>query len=288
LRILLTGKNGQLGWELQRCLAALGPVAALSRAELDLSAPDTIGARIREVRPDLIVNAAAYTAVDRAESEPDLAMAINGTAPGILAEEAKRLGILLLHYSTDYVFEGKKSIPYSEEDVPNPINVYGVTKLAGERAIQATGCRHLIFRTSWVYSTRGTNFLLTIQRLAEERRLIRVVDDQHGAPTWAYDIAAGTRRVLERGDTSPGLYHMTASGETTWCGFAKAIVSAAGLSTEIVPIASSQYPTAARRPLNSLLSNDKLSKDYGFQLDTWRKGLARCLARLGEAGAVHK
>jgi dTDP-4-dehydrorhamnose reductase len=278
LRILLTGKNGQLGLELQRCLAALGPVAAFGRAELDLTAPDTIGARIREVRPDVIVNAAAFTAVDRAESEPDLAMAINGTAPGILAKEAKRLGILLVHYSTDYVFDGAKATPYTEEDVPNPINAYGTSKLAGERAIQATGCRHLIFRTSWVYSTRGTNFLLTIQRLAKERREIEVVDDQHGAPTWARDIAAATLRVLGAENVSLGLYHLTASGETTWRGFAKAIVNAAGLPTEIVPISSSQYPTAARRPLNSVLSNEKLSRHHGFRLDSWRDGFARCLS----------
>ena len=279
MRILLTGKNGQVGWELQRSLAPLGDVIAFDRAGLDLSLGDCVCARVREVRPDIIVNAAAYTAVDRAESEPDLAMAINGTAAGILAEEAKRLGSLLVHYSTDYVFDGTKPTPYAEDDAPNPINVYGASKLAGERAIQATGCRHLIFRTSWVYSTRGNNFLLTIQRLAKERPQVKVVDDQRGAPTWARDIAVATARALRANDASPGVYHMTADEATSWCGFARDIVGPAGLSTKVLGIPSSQYPTAARRPMNSVLSNEKFFKAYGFRLGSWRDGLARCLSQ---------
>jgi dTDP-4-dehydrorhamnose reductase len=279
LKILLTGKNGQVGWELQRSLAPIAEVKAFGRAELDLSVPDQIRDRVRKVRPDVIVNAGAFTAVDRAENELALATAVNATAPGILAEEAVRLGILLVHYSTDYVFDGTKTAPYTEEDEPNPINAYGATKLAGEKAVQAIGCRYLIFRTSWVYSMRGANFLLTIQRLAKERRRIRVVDDQHGAPTWASEIATATRRVLESRDPPGGLYHMTASGETTWCGFARAIVNRAGLSAEIVPIPSSQYPTAARRPGNSVLSNAKFSRDCGFRLEPWDDGLAKCLSR---------
>ncbi len=278
MRILLTGKNGQVGWELQRSLAQLGVIVACDHADLDLSIPDQICSRVTEVKPDAIVNAAAYTAVDRAESDRDLAAAINATAPGILAEAAKKLGILLVHYSTDYVFDGTKKSPYTEEDLPNPVNVYGATKLAGEQAIRATGCRHLIFRTSWVYSTRGSNFLLTIVRLAKQRPEIRVVNDQHGAPTWARDIAAATARVLSGKGEHTGVYNMSAGGRTTWFDFARAILDTAGVATSLIAIPGSQYPTAARRPANSILSNDKLCRDYGFQLECWRDGLARCLA----------
>jgi dTDP-4-dehydrorhamnose reductase len=278
LRILLIGKKGQVGWELQCSLARLGEVIAFDHAELDLSVPDQISSRVREAEPDIIVNAGAYTAVDRAESEPQLAFAVNATAPGIIAEEAKRLGILLVHYSTDYVFDGIKSGPYTEEDLPNPVNVYGTTKLAGERAIQATGGRYLILRTSWVYSVRGNNFLRTMIRLAQERPRIRVVNDQRGAPTWARDIAGATARVLAMNDAPLGLYHMTSSGDTTWFDFARAILESTGLSTEVVAIPTSEYPTAARRPACSLLSNDKFFNDYGFQLNGWRSALARCLS----------
>ena len=195
-KILLTGKNGQVGWELERSLQPLGQVIAFDRSGLDLASPDSIRAVIREVKPELIVNPAAYTAVDKAESEPDLAMAVNGVAPGIIAEEAKRLGAALIHYSTDYVFDGTKAEPYTEDDVPKPINVYGKTKLAGEQAVQAIGVPHLIFRTSWVYGMRGKNFLLTILRMAKEKDELRIVDDQFGAPTWSRMIAETTAQVL--------------------------------------------------------------------------------------------
>ena len=223
-RILLTGKNGQVGWELQRTLAPLGEVVVLDRRQLDLSDPDQIRERVREISPDLIVNAAAYTAVDRAEAEPEPAMAVNGTAPGLLAEEAKRIGAAIIHYSTDYVFDGAKTTPYTEEDAPNPLNVYGRTKLAGEQAVQAAGVPHLILRTSWVYGMRGKNFLLTILRLAREREELKIVDDQIGAPTWSRTIAEATAQILTSGawpvSGASGIYHLTASGSTSWYGFA--------------------------------------------------------------------
>ena len=224
-----------MGWELQRSLAALGDVVATNRHELDLRDSTAIRRTVREARPDIIVNAAAYTAVDNAESEPDIAMQVNAIAPGILAEEAKRLGALLVHYSTDYVFDGSKKSPYKEEDAPNPLSVYGRTKLDGEQAIAASKCRHLIFRTSWVYSSRGRNFLLTILKAAREKPELRVVDDQFGAPTSSVAIADATARVLQV--TGPqGLYHMTAGGRTSWFGFAQAILRNAAISTPVLPI----------------------------------------------------
>lgn len=283
MRFLLTGRNGQVGWELERALASLGEVIACDRQALDLAKPEQIVARVRETRPDVIVNAAAYTAVDLAEQEPGQAMAINGTAPGILAEEARRLGSLLVHYSTDYVFNGKKDSPYTEEDLPDPISVYGKTKLTGERAIRESGCRHLILRTAWVYSDRGKNFLLTILRLAKEKPELRVVDDQHGAPTWARDIAAASVKILQHQTQPDGIFHLTAAGDTTWCRFAKAIISASGLQTPVVPIASSEYPVAAARPANSLLSNAKLRDTFGFSLGEWSAGLNQCLAAPSQA-----
>jgi len=279
VKILLIGRNGQVGWELERCLPPLGQVFAFDRASLDLADPDQIVARVREVKPELIVNAAAYTAVDLAESEPELAMRVNGAAPEVLAEEAKRLGALLIHYSTDYVFDGAKSSPYLETDSPNPINVYGRSKLEGERAIQASGCRHLILRTSWVYGIRGTNFLLTILRLAHERRELRVVDDQIGAPTWCRDIAHGTIRVANlaaRGELG-GLFHMTASGATSWHGFAREILAIARLDAPVVPISSSQYRSLARRPANSQLLCTKLCT-FDIDLPEWSSSLSDCLA----------
>ena len=198
MRILVTGANGQVGWELQRTLQTLGDVVACDRGTLDLSDPDSIRGKVREIRPDVIVNAGAYTAVDRAESEPELAMAVNGVAPGVLAEEAKQLGALLLHYSTDYVFDGTKAEPYLESDAPNPVSVYGSSKLAGEKAVEAVGGAYLIFRTSWVYGGRGKNFLLTMLRLAGEREELRVVDDQFGAPTWCRTIAEATAQVVAK------------------------------------------------------------------------------------------
>ncbi len=280
MRILLTGKNGQVGWELERTLGPLGEVIAFDHAGLDLAKPDEIVARVREVKPDVIVNPAAYTAVDKAESEPDLAMAINGTAPGILAEEAKKLGALLVHYSTDYVFDGEKNEPYVETDPTNPLSAYGRSKLAGERAIAASSAEHLIFRTSWVYTNRGKNFLLTIQRLAKEKPELRVVADQYGAPTWARDIATATALVLARrpagADIPSGIYHLTAEGRTTWHGFAQRIVALGGLSTPVVPIKASEYPTPARRPRNSVMDHAKLARDFGVRLPAWDESIAHC------------
>lgn len=282
MRILLTGRNGQVGWELERALAPLGEVTATDRAMLDLADTDAIRRVVRDVKPEVIVNAAAYTAVDKAESEPALAYAINATAPGVLAEEAKRVGALLVHYSTDYVFDGTKLTPYVEEDEPNPLNVYGASKLAGERSIQASGCRHLILRTSWVYGVRGRNFLLTILRLAKERPELQVVDDQFGAPTAALAIARGSSMVLRavRDDaTSDGLFHMTAAGSATWCEFARSIVALSRLNTPVRPIASGDFVTAARRPRNSLLDNSRLHGVFNVSLPDWHIGLEDLLCR---------
>lgn len=279
MKILLTGRNGQLGWELERCLPALGQVVAFDRASLDLAEPDRIVERVREVKPVIIVNAAAYTAVDRAESEPDVAMQVNAKALGTLAEEAKRLGALLIHFSTDYVFDGTKSTPYVETDSPNPVNAYGNSKLEGERALVASGCRHVILRTSWIYGLRGKNFLLTILRLARERRELTVVDDQIGAPTWCRDIARGTIRVAKLAAEGKlgGLFHMTAKGATSWYGFTREILGVAGLDTSVAPIGSSQYRSHARRPANSLLSCAKLNA-FDIDLPEWSQSLSVCLA----------
>ncbi|HKW38411.1 MAG TPA: dTDP-4-dehydrorhamnose reductase [Burkholderiales bacterium] len=280
MRILLTGKHGQLGWELGRSLAPVGEVLALDRASLDLADRDQIVRRVREIRPGLIVNAAAYTAVDRAESEPELAARINAVAPRILAEEAQRLGALLIHYSTDYVFDGDKGSPYDEADPPNPVNAYGRSKLEGERGIQASGCRHLILRTGWVYGGRGGNFLLTILRLAGEREELQVVDDQIGAPTWCRDIAAATARMTVGIE---GLYHLAAGGQTSWYGFAREILRRCGFATRLVAIPSAQYKTVARRPANSTLSCERLRRRSGLSLPDWAVSLERCLADGGLA-----
>jgi dTDP-4-dehydrorhamnose reductase len=267
VKILLTGPTGQVGWELAPKLAHLGEVIAPDRRALDLADAEATRARVRDLRPDVIVNAAAYTAVDRAESEPDLARAINGTAPGVLADEAKRLGALLVHYSTDYVFDGTKEAPYTEDDTPNPLSVYGRSKLEGDRAIQASGCRHLILRTSWVYAGRGQNFLLTMLRLGAGRPELRVVDDQRGAPTWARDIAAATVALLA--DPPNGLFHLTAAGVTTWHGCACEIMRQAGLMPIVHRLRTDEYPTAARRPANSVLDNRKAQALLG-PLPDWR------------------
>jgi len=277
VRILLSGRNGQVGWELERTLAPLGDVIAFDRTGLDLAKPDEIIARVREVTPDIIVNAAAYTAVDKAESEPELAFAINATAPGILAEEAKRGGALFVHYSTEYVFDGSKIEPYVEDDAPNPLNAYGGSKLAGERAVAASGCRHLTLRTSWLYASRGNNFLLTVLRLARERSELRVVDDQRGAPTWAREIAEATAKSLQSAHPPTGLYHLTASGETTWCGFAREILRIAGVATPVLGIRTSEWPTSATRPANSVLSNTKFRSSFGFSLGEWDAAARMCL-----------
>jgi dTDP-4-dehydrorhamnose reductase len=283
VKILLTGPTGQVGWELAPRLGALGEVVALDRPALDLADGDAIRARVRDLRPDVIVNAAAYTAVDRAESEPDRANAINATAPGVLAEEAKSLGALLVHYSTDYVFDGTKAVPYTEDDAPNPLSVYGRTKLDGERAIQASGCRHLILRTGWVYASRGHNFLLTMLRLGAERSELRVVDDQRGAPTWARDIAEATVALLAK--TPNGLFHLTAAGETTWHGCACEIMRLAGLTPVVHRIRTAEYPTAARRPASSVLDNARLRAVAGIVMPAWEESLARCVAQASRTQA---
>ena len=279
MRVLLTGRNGQVGWELERSLGPLGELIATDRAVLDLADPESIRRAVREARPAVIVNAAAYTAVDRAEAEPDDARRINAAAPGVLAAEARRMGALLVHYSTDYVFDGAKEAPYTEEDLANPLNVYGRSKLEGEQAIVASGCHHLILRTSWVYSGRGNNFLRTILRRARQQPELRVVNDQIGAPTSAAAIARATAAVL-RNVRREGIFHMSASGKTSWHGFAEAIVAHAGLATRIVGIRSEDYPAAARRPRNSLLDNAKLNAVFGIALEDWRTPLAAVMAEV--------
>ena len=291
MKILLTGRNGQVGWELAHTLAPLGEVIALDRGGLDLGVPDQIVSVVRSVRPDVLVNAAAYTAVDRAESEPDAAYAINAAAVAILAEEAKRVRALLIHYSTDYVFDGTKSTPYIEEDRPNPLNAYGSSKLAGEKAIHDIGGAHLILRTSWVYAARGKNFFLTILRLLKEKDELRVVSDQIGAPTSARGLAEATAELLRRhgaaalGDAS-GIYHATASGSTSWHGFAKEIarLERPDSPVRIVPIASSEYPTPAQRSKNSRLSNEKLLRGFGIMLPKWEVCLETCHTTLRARG----
>ena len=284
MKILLTGKNGQVGWELQRTLCALGDVVALNSAEMNLADPDEITRVVGRVRPGLIVNAAAYTAVDKAESEPDLAMAINGLAPSILAEEAKRLGIMLIHYSTDYVFDGSKSGAYAEDDIPAPLNVYGHSKLAGEQAITASGCRHLILRTSWVYGLRGKNFLLTMLRLLQEKQVLSVVSDQHGSPTWSRMIAEVTAILASRDAAANGIYHLTSAGGISWCEFAARIAAwldANGRNAATIhPITSQEYPTPARRPLNSLLSSAKLESDFAVRIPDWARAFDMAAADL--------
>lgn len=289
MKILLVGTNGQVGWELQRTLMTLGEVIAVGRntsngLHIDLAEPETIRSVIRQVQPELIVNAAAYTAVDKAESEPDLAMAINGDAPGLMAKEAHRLGAAIVHYSTDYVFDGTKPTPYIEQDQPDPQNIYGKTKLAGEQAIQAEGVPHLILRTCWVYGARGKNFLLTMQRLGREREEIRVVDDQIGAPTDSRTIAEATAQILAQAQTTSlladksGIYHLSATGQTSWYGFAQAIFEREQPShslrlQRLIAISTEEYPTPAKRPAYSLLSTDKLSATFGLSLPNWHRAL---------------
>jgi dTDP-4-dehydrorhamnose reductase len=283
LRVLLTGKGGQVGSALLAALPALGEVVALDRTQLDLGSPDAVRAALRDLRPQVIVNAAAYTAVDEAEREEALALRVNRDGPATLAAEAARLGALLVHFSTDYVFDGEKPSAYLETDAPNPLNAYGRSKLAGESAIQASGCRHLIFRTSWVYAARGRNFMLTMLRLAAEGRALRVVDDQYGAPTSNLMIADATTQAIRRalGDGAlSGLYHMSAGGGTTWYGFARAIFEQKGIAADLAPIASAEYRATARRPRNSLLDNVKLGSTFGLHLPRWDAGLAQVLRSL--------
>ena len=290
--ILLTGKNGQVGWELQRTLQPLGRVVALDRQGMDLANPDSIRAAIREIRPNLIINAAAYTTVDKAETEPDLAMAINGVAPGIMAEEAKKIGALLIHCSTDYVFDGSKTTPYVEEDAAIPISTYGRTKLAGELAVKAIAAPHFILRNSWVYSERGKNFLLMILRLAKERNELRIVDDQIGAPTWSRTIAEAIAYMLVHGigaagidqdwtAEKAGIYHICANGEASWFTFTKKILALASdkIPSEltVTPITTADYPLPAKRPASSRLSLKKFEQSFGFVFPEWSDALKRCL-----------
>ena len=304
--ILLTGKNGQIGRELATMLPTVGNLVAVGRDELDLSKPDEIRNLIRKINPQLIVNAAAYTAVDKAESEESLATAINAQAPGIMAEEAKKLGAELVHYSTDYVFAGLKTTPYNEDDAPNPQSVYGRTKLQGEKAIQHAELDHLIFRTAWVYAREGKNFLLTILRLATQREELRIVSDQIGAPTSSHEIAAATTKILMQLfahekrkhplSKASGTYHMTAAGETSWAGFAEAILEHARshppsapwyaaatndlplIAKRVVHITTAEYPTPARRPAYSALSNRSLADTFQTHLPDWRAQLRSIFA----------
>ncbi len=287
MRLLVTGKNGQLGWELQRTLAPLGDVKAYSEQELDLTNTDAVRACLQACKPQWIINPAAYTAVDKAEKDEPLAQAVNGEAPGLLAEEAKRLGAGLIHFSTDYVFSGNKTSPYLESDPVDPLGAYGRTKLAGEQRVTASGARAWIFRLSWVYASRGSNFLLTMLRLANERPRLRVVADQIGAPTWARQIAEAVALfIAKRPDAATGrIYHMTPQGRTSWHGFAEAIVRGGaerGLCPEVAidPIATSDYPLPAKRPGNSVLDHEQLARDFGLRLPDWRDSLRLCLDEL--------
>ncbi|PWE38049.1 dTDP-4-dehydrorhamnose reductase [Pseudomonas prosekii] len=286
MKILINGQHGQVSQELQRHLSHLGELVVLGREQLDLAQPEQIRQQVQRIRPDLIINAAAHTAVDQAESEPELAFAINASAPGILAEQALELGVPLIHYSTDYVFDGSKPAPYTEDDAPNPLGVYGKSKLAGEQAISAVQGQHLILRTSWVYSTHGRNFLLTMQRLLQEKPEMRIVADQIGAPTWAGTIARSTLALIERWQAGNagawGTYHLTAQGETSWFGFAQAIGAALREQgkpcANLLPIPSSAYPTPAARPLNSRLDCSRLQREWGVSQADWQTALRECLA----------
>lgn len=299
MKILITGSTGQLGWELRHTLPALGEVVAVDRGSMDLSRTDKIRQVLREVRPDVVVNAAAYTAVDKAETDPELARLVNALAPGVIAEELRSTGGVLVHYSTDYVFDGKQQAPYTEEAEPAPLNVYGASKLEGERAIQAAGAPHLIFRTSWVYGMRGKNFLVTMLKLLQERDELKVVDDQIGAPTWSRWLARSTAQVVEQylagwGNGAQlaahrsGIYHMTAAGQTSWFGFASAIrdlyLSEAQVKRlSLLPIPSAAYPVPAKRPANSVLSNAKLGAAFGVVQPPWESLLRQCMGE-SEAG----
>lgn len=285
MRVLVCGHNGQVAQALGHSLEGLGEVLLRGRDQLDMADPEQLRQPLRDLAPDLIINAAAHTAVDQAESEPELAFAINAQAPRVLAEEAERLGVPLIHYSTDYVFDGRKAAPYSEDDAPNPLGVYGNSKLAGELAITEVGGQHLILRTSWVYSQSGRNFLLTMWRLLQERPQLKVVSDQIGAPTWAGTIAASTAALVQRWQGGHagqwGTYHLTAQGETSWYGFAQAIgeqLKARGLPcAELLPIPSSEYPTPAQRPLNSRLDCTRLARNWQVSQPHWQQALIDCL-----------
>ena len=287
--ILVTGVNGQVGFELLRSLQGLGRVVACDRSVLDLSDLDRVRSVVRELKPSIIVNPAAYTAVDKAETDVDAARRLNAEVPRAFAEEAARLGAALVHYSTDYVFDGTKEGAYVETDATNPQNVYGLTKLEGEQAIAATGCAHLILRTSWVYGRRGKNFLLTMLKLGSERPELRVVADQVGAPTWSKTIATATAHIVAQALAADdadwwaqrsGVYHFTSAGATSWHGFAEAIFAQAmgERAPRVLPIPASDYPVPAKRPSNSRLSHDKLTEAFGVRLPDWADALTLCLS----------
>ncbi len=294
MKILLFGKNGQVGWELNRSLQPLGEVIAFDRGDADFSNSENLRNIVREIKPDVIVNAVAYTAVDKAEKEEKLAAKINGFAPGVLADEALKIKALLVHYSTDYVFDGSKTSPYVETDEPNPINVYGRTKLAGEVSVKLSGCDHLIFRTSWVYASRANNFMLTMLKLAREKEELSVVADQIGAPTSARLIADVTLLCIQQalreraaGTFTSDLFHLTASGHTSWHGFTKEIIHLAENSMnltlkikEIRKIPTSSYPTPAVRPINSQLALTKLENTFNIELPDWKSTLTLCMNEL--------
>jgi dTDP-4-dehydrorhamnose reductase len=285
MKILLTGASGQLGFELARSLQGLGEVIAVDRSRMDLSNLDQVRDVIRVLRPDLIVHPAGYTAVDRAEAEPELVWRINAEAPEVMAQEARALGAALVYYSTDYVFDGSKAGAYVETDATGPINVYGRSKLAGEQAIAAAGIAHLILRTSWVFGMHGNNFLLTMLRLAKERGALQVVSDQFGAPTWSRTLADATALVLAQAraggpawwQQNSGVYHLTSQGRTSWHGFTAAIIAAAGIDCALTPISSDAWPSAARRPRNSVLDTAKFRARFG-ELPDWQDALRMCLA----------
>ena len=289
MKILLTGKTGQIGEELNNIVGDLGNLITVDKEQLDLSKPNSIEPVILDIKPDIIINPAAYTAVDKAEEEPDLAMTVNAIAPGLLAKAARKVGAGLIHYSTDYVFDGCSEIPYKEEDPPNPLNVYGKTKLAGENALAEAGVPFLIIRTGWVYSLHGKNFLRTIKKLAEEKDIIQVVDDQIGAPTWARSVALKTHQILkqclnkkwlETKDPSlSGIFHLTCQGNTSWHGFAREVLNMSNTSKNIklIAIPTSDYPTPAVRPPNSLLNNEKIQKVFGLDMPHWEDALKDCM-----------
>jgi len=292
-KILIFGRVGQVGWELRHKLACLGQVSSVDFPEIDFSKADTIREAIRAAEPNVIVNAAAYTAVDKAEATPDPAWALNATGPAVIAEEAKRLGALMVHYSTDYVYDGSKQGSWVETDAPGPLNVYGETKLAGDEAIAAAGGDYLILRTSWVYGARGANFLLTMLRLAKERPELRIVDDQTGSPTTSECIAQATADILAqvlspRGDGMAGrsgVYHLTNSGATTWFGFAREFLSKQPVCPKLTPIPASEYPVPAKRPVNSVLCCEKLAEAFGVRMPSWELALELVLETLAEGAA---
>lgn len=287
MRILVTGKDGQVGWELRRTLAVLGDVIAVDRTQLDLSNPEQAASVVRTIKPQVIVNAAAYTAVDKAESEEPVARAINALTPAAMALEAKKLGALFVHYSTDYVFDGKATQPYRETDAVAPVSAYGRTKEEGERLIRESGAHHLILRTAWVYGVRGKNFLLTMLRLARERDRLRVVGDQIGSPTWSRLIAEASAALVQKTAGSPvaETLNLTSQGQTSWHGFASAIV-ARGAELGLCPnvpvdaIGTADYPTPAHRPAYSVLSGEKLDERFGIALPDWQETMELCLGDL--------